>query len=412
MYKGFKIITFTHKHCNIRDISKYVVQEAGELSLDKKLAELKDHFQIQELLYLATCNRVMYFFYQDEKFDMPDVSALLYLINPNLHDNELEKAASRAEIFEGADVLEHLFEVASSLDSLVIGEREIFRQLKDAYTYCAENKLTGDNIRLVMKYTIQAGKDVYANTAIGEKPLSIVALAIQKMQEISPPKNARILMIGAGQTNLLFAKFLSKYGFENVTVFNRTLERAIKITEKFNGKSLAYTLDQLDAYKQGFDVMIVCTGAHEAIIHSSNFTHLLAGEKDEKLVIDLAMPSNVSNDVQTMNEVNYIDIEQLRNLASINLEFRRTEVTKARKILDKHLIKFRQTYHQRMIERAMKHVPEEIKAIRHKAVSEVFAKELASMDNHTRLTVENMLEYMEKKCISVPIKAAKQIALN
>jgi glutamyl-tRNA reductase len=405
MYKGFRAYTFTHKHCNIRDISRYVIQDHDQDAIAMKLAAMKEHFMLDEVLYLATCNRVLYLFHQDESQPTPDISDWVTFINPNLSPEEMTEASIKAEYYEGSDVIEHIFEVSASLDSLVVGEREIFRQLREAYDFCTSRGLCGDNVRLLMKFTVQAAKDVYSNTGIGERALSVVALAIQKMQKTMPDTAARILLVGAGQTNHLVSKFLIKYGFTNVQVFNRSIEKADRIASKFSTSGRG--LDELLHYEDGFDILFVCTGSHDHIINEPVLKLLRNGEQDLKLIIDLAMPSNVAPEVQHDPNVQYIDIEELRQLAATNLDYRRSEVHKARQIIDKHLTLFRHAFHQRLIERAMKNVPSEIKAIRQKAIGEVFAKDMAALDENTRKLVENMLHYMEKKCISIPIKAAK-----
>ena len=405
MYKGFRAFTFTHKHCNIRDISRYVIQDHDQDAIAVKLVEMKERFSLDEVLYLATCNRVLYLFHLDEALQCPDISDWVRFINPNLQPEEMTEASIKSEYYEGTDVIEHLFEVSASLDSLVVGEREIFRQLREAYDFCSSQGLCGDNIRLLMKYTVQAAKDVYSNTGIGERALSVVALAIQKMQKMQPDPLARVLLVGAGQTNHLVSKFLLKYGFNNVQVFNRSVEKADRIASKFNTSGRG--LDELLHYDNGFDILFVCTGSHDHIINEPMLKLLRKGETGSKLVIDLAMPSNVAPEVKDDPTVQYVDIEELRQLAATNLDFRRSEVHKARHIIDKHLAQFRNAFHQRLIERAMKNVPSEIKAVRQKAIGEVFAKDMAALDDNTRQLVENMLQYMEKKCISIPIKAAK-----
>lgn len=410
MYKGFRAFTFTHKHCNIRDISRYVIQDHDQDAIAVKLAEMKEHFSLDEVLYLATCNRVLYLFHIDDSLQGPEISDWVRFINPNLHTDEMTEASLKSEYYEGTDVIEHLFEVSASLDSLVVGEREIFRQLRESYDFCSARGLCGDNIRLLMKYTVQAAKDVYSNTGIGERALSVVALAIQKMQKIQPDPSARVILIGAGQTNHLVSKFLLKYGFNNVQVFNRSIEKADRIASKFN--TAGRGLDELLHYDNGFDILFVCTGSHDHIINEPMLKLLRKGETGTKLVIDLAMPSNVAPEVKDDPTVQYVDIEELRQLAVTNLDFRRSEVHKARHIIDKHLAQFRKAYHQRLIERAMKNVPSEIKAVRQKAIGEVFAKDMATLDESTRQLVENMLQYMEKKCISIPIKAAKSAILQ
>ena len=409
MNQELKILTFTHKHCNIRDISKYVIQSDVESAKVDILNRLKAEFHIDEIMYLSTCNRVMYLIYQHKLSPTPDMRRWIHYINPTIAEQDLNEADIKSEVYTGQEAIEHVFELSSSLDSLVVGEREIFRQLRDAYDWSREQQLCGDNTRLLMRFAIQAAKDVFTNTGIGERALSVVALAIQKMMALKPKKNARILLVGAGQTNHLVSKFLLKYQFDNVEVFNRSIEKANAIAEKFGRKG--QSLSDLLHFTGGFDIIFVCTASHEHIINEPLLKLLRNGDTSDKLVIDLAIPSNVAPEVKDRSDITYIDIDQLRHLASENLEFRRAEVSKARILLAGHIDTYQSALQQRKIEKAMQSVPQAIKSIREKAISEVFAKDLDNMDAATRAKVEEMMAYMEKKCISIPIKAAKAMVL-
>ena len=172
-----------------------------------------------------------------------------------------------------------------------------------------------------------------------------------------------------------------------------------------------FPLNDLLSYEDGFDGMIVCTGATEAIITDHLYQHLLQGEEDEKVVIDLAIPNNVAESVVEKFNINYIEIEGLRQLAKENLAFREQEIVKARKLLSSFLTETPTLIQQRRLEVAMRQVPVEIKAIKAKALNEVFQKEVADLDESTRELLERMLSYMEKKCIGIPMKAARELSL-
>ena len=245
---------------------------------------------------------------------------------------------------------------------------------------------------------------------LGDKPVSIVSLAIQKLLKSNLPKEARILLIGAGQTNALAAKFLAKHHYHNVVVFNRSLDKAEKIAASLGGRALP--LQELDQYRDGFDAMIVCTGATKAIIQADIYQKLLAGETDEKVVIDLAIPNNVAQEVVEAFNLNYIEIEGLRQLAKENLAFREQEIVKAKKLLVQFQEEMPSLIQQRKLELAMRQVPEAIKAVKSKALNEVFQKEVETLDDSTRELLERMLTYMEKKCIGIPMKAARELSLQ
>ncbi len=404
MLRDLKILTVTHKSASLKDVGDFAVKPSDVQPLPAKLAALKSIFALEELLYVATCNRIIYFFVSKSELDLSFATRFFQHVNPALDKN---KVAASALLLEGSAAIAHLHEVAASIDSLVVGERQILGQLREAYDQCHAWGLTGDNIRLAFQQAVVAAKEVYTRTRIGDKPVSVVSLAVRKMLAAHLPKDARILLIGAGQTNALVAKFLAKQKFSNVTVFNRSLHKAEELAKLLGG--MAHALTNLAEYKEGFDCLFVCTGATDPIIQPDLYEQLLQGETDTKIVIDLAIPNNVAPEVVNHYNLQYIEIEGLRALAQENLAFRETEVDKARQMLANYVEEFSMLFKQRQMERAMSRVPEEIKAVKNKALTEVFRKDLEQLDAQTRELLERMMTYMEKKCIAVPMKVAREM---
>ncbi len=401
MLEGFHILTVTHRDTELSRIRHYIVPADGD-ALRARLESLKTDLALDELMYVATCNRVMYVFHTRHAVDAAFRKRFFAHVNPELDAAALEVVRHHA----GLEAVRHFFRVAASIESLVVGEREILRQLREAYDRCKRWGLTGDALRLLERFGVVAAKDVYARTRIGEKPVSVVSLAVQEMRRHHLAPDARILMIGAGQTNTLVGKFLKKYGYTRVTVANRTLARAEELAGKVGGKALA--LDALAEYDEGFDCLIVCTGATEPVVTPELYERLLRGDTDRKLVVDLSIPHNVAPEVGSRPDVAWIEIEGLRRLAAENLAFREQEVQRAEALLDTHIADFPQVCRQRELERAMSRIPEEVRAVKRKALEEVFRKDLARLDDEERALVQRMLDYMEKKCIGIPMRVARE----
>lgn len=326
--------------------------------------------------------------------------------SPKLSEQHLNQIGKFVSDYQGTAAVNHLFELASSVDSLVVGEREIFRQFRNAYNTCNEAGLTGDNIRLLQQVAVHTAKEVYANTKIGEKPLSIVSLAMQQFRAHQLSLDSRILMIGAGETNTLVAKFLKKFGYANCTVFNRSIDNAEKVRELIGGE--AYHLSDLDQYDGGFDAMFVCTGATEAIITQEVYKKLVKRDTETKVIVDLSVPRNVAEEVVEQYKVHYIDIEQLRLLAEENLNYRKQEIKIARQIIDTKLHDFYTVFQNRQIEKALSAVPHEVKVMKERALHTVYKKQIDDLDGEARELVLEMMDYMEKKFVSIPMRLAKQ----
>lgn len=405
MLQQYKILTVTHRHTNLKEIGQYSIAADNQSVLYKKLSELKEFQQLDELFYTATCNRVLFVFTTAEELSSDFVQRFFQQVNPQLTAADLQQ---NVRTYTGEDAINHLFLVSSSIDSLVIGERQILKQIREAVDKCQKWNFLGDDLRLLFQRMVLAAKDVYSNTKIGEKPVSVVSLAVQKLMQSGLPKDARILLIGAGQTNNLVAKFLVKYGYEKVTVFNRSEERAQMLAQKFNNAAY-HALDVLNDFSGGFDCAVVCTGANEPILTLDVVNHLLEGESaEDKVIVDLAIPHNTAPEVADSLPLEYIEIEGLRHLAQENMSFRKREIDVAKALLHTHLEEFPILYKQRQLERALHQVPKEIRAIRQRAMNEVFRKEVDQLDDTARALVEEMMAYMEKKCIGIPMKAARE----
>lgn len=405
--KGYHLLTLTHRQASLEEIGRLVIPPSEGQSLGDQLASLKARFGWDELLYLATCNRVIFFFYTRKPVDLGVAHQFLAALRPDLHECPPACLALKMSLFEGEMAIGHLHEVAASIDSLVIGEREIFRQLKEAEERCRAWSLTGDHIRLAMRFAIVAAKEVWTNTGIGEKPVSIVSLAVQQMVAAGLRATSRVLLVGAGQTNALVAKFFLKMGVRKVTVFNRTLEKATEISRAF-AEGEALPLESLADFRGGFDCLLVCTGASKIIVSTAVFENLKGKEFSPKIVVDLAVPANADRALADRPNTQLIEIEGLKALADANRSHREQEVIAAQSILKRHLKEFKLAHRQRQIERKLDFLPDQMRGIKGRAL-DVFQKEMVKMDAPTRAVVERMLDYMVDKSIAEQIKTAKKL---
>jgi glutamyl-tRNA reductase len=265
-------------------------------------------------------------------------------------------------------------------------------------------------IRLLVKHTIETAKDVYTKTSIANKPVSVVSLAYRKLKDLNVKLDARFLIIGAGQTNILMSKFLKKHGFTNFAIFNRTFSNAQKLATELNGK--AFSLSELSQYKNGFDVILTCTAAAEHIITKEIYSSLLAGETSKKIVIDLSVPNDLDPTLQHNFPICLVDVTTLQSIANENLQERKKELNACHEIICEKVEEFRKALKERKVELAMSEVPRKVKEIRETAINAVFAKEIDALDESSKDVLEKVLAYMEKKYISVPMKMAKDILIE
>ena len=407
MIDSFYSLAFTHR---LLAVSQIGMLHIDPLEQKTRLFELKINCNISELLFLSTCNRVEFMLVTTEEVNSVFIQNLLKKLYPNLDSVELENFSSNCELYAGQNAVNHIFSVASSIDSMVLGEREIITQVRNAYELSRKNNLTGDFLRIVIKHTIETAKRVYTETSIATKPVSVVSLAYHKLKAHRLDLNSRILIVGAGTTNSNLCRFLKKHGFKNFTVCNRTESKAQTLAKELNGNYLS--LADLPNHKAGFDILLTCTATDHHLIGQKMYEQILNGEKDKKMVIDLAIPQDLNPDLLSNHEINYISIDLLQKESNDNLRERAKEIESVELILSEAINSFEYILKERSVELAMKEVPQQIKEIKSTALNQVFKDEIDSMDDHSKEVLEKILGYMEKKYISGPMKLAKDILIQ
>lgn len=405
--KEFRVIAFTHRKTPLDQVGKYHLNDEEKL---QRLEGLKASLNLEELIYISTCNRVEFVFLSDANLNEQFLNSFFEAFLKSKDEIKIAKALEMAQVYSGPAAVNHIFQVAASLDSLVVGEREILTQVRTAFEYSISNGLAGDAMKVVLRKLVESSKEVYTNTPISKNPISVVSLAYRQLRDLKINKNARFLIIGAGQTNTNLSKYLQKHGFSNFTVFNRSVERAQELAEMLQGKALP--LLELDTYDKGFDVLVTCTAASDYLINPALYEKLLQGDNSNKIVIDLAIPYDIHPEVYKSFNTTAILVETLKQAAEENLALRRDALIDCEVIIQKHILEFEEMIRTRRVERAMKEVPRKIREINEKAINEVFARELETLDASSRETLDKMLQYIEKKYISVPMKMAKEILLE
>ena len=405
--KYLKVIAFTHKQIDLKDLGKFVICNE---SLESSLESVRRKFDIPEIFYIGTCNRVEFVFTADQNLSNEFVREFIQALNLPVSDEQVQAFADQVSIYEDIEALNHLLRISCSLESLVVGEKEILAQVRKAYDTCRLAGFTGDYLRLVMNRVVKTSKEVYTNTAIARKPISVVSLAYRKLRELNMCTNSRILIIGAGETNKNISKYLKKHKYSNFTIFNRTLENAQLLADELGGK--AYGLDALNTFKNGFDVIITCTSATEPILTNEIYNSLINADTSRKVIVDLAVPNDTSPEVLDNNPVTFIEVHSLQEIANSNLQERYEELIFAERIIEDNILEFKPVLKQRRVEIAMRDVPVKIKEIRNAAVNRIFADEIEGMDSNSREVLERVMNYMEKKYISLPMVMAKDILIK
>ncbi len=399
--------TITHREANITEIG-HLMPKVAENSEDfeNHLEALRVKYAWAEMLFLNTCNRVLFVICGRQKLDPFSLQDFYQDFNIELSEEKAKDLALKTQIQHGFDAIQHYFSVASSLDSLVVGEREILGQMRAAYKRCRNAGLTGDTIRLMHERAVVVAKEVYTDTRIGENAVSIVSLAFRKLLSKGMPLDTPIAFVGAGQTNTLMAKMLQSKGYNNFHIFNRSLDNAKSLAKRLSGK--AGNLDKFLAGDWTAEVLVLCTGSTQAIFQLPLFKKLEEAGRLPKIVVDLGVPADVSEEVLAVKAFEFIDIDQLRSISESNRKKREQEMSAGQIIVDTHWEDFQMVYRKRQVEKAMASIPVRVREVKERALEKVFDKEIAAMDAESRVTLQRVVDYLEKKYISIPITVAKE----
>ncbi len=404
MIKQLHTIAYTHRNMQVAQIGNLHIESEQQKD---RFEQVKYALNIDEILFLSTCNRVEYFLVTHEAITSDFIYRFFQTLYPTMTEEAIVFYATNAEVYHKMETVNHALRVASSIDSLVVGEREIITQVRQAFEQARDLGLSGDALRVLFRHTVETAKKVYTDTKIALKPVSIVSIAYQRLQGMDIPRDARVIIVGSGATNTTMARFLKKHGLTNFTLFNRTYAAAENLANEVGGT--AYPLSELATYSNGFDLLVTCTGADSAIITPAIYQQLLQGESDPKITIDLGLPSDIHPDVHTTFPTRQISIDVLQKISTENLGERAQEVAHVEAIIAEAIDAFRNISKMRAIEIAMRPVPQMVKDIKSTAFNEVFKNDLQQLDPAAREVLEKVVGYMEKKYMSMPMIMAKDI---
>lgn len=290
---------------------------------------------LREYYLLSTCNRVEILVSADDEDVEKELAGFLFgdALTPDQYEKHLY-------CYRNKEAIHHLFMVAASLDSMIVGESQILGQLKEAYRWSADKKCTGPILNKLLHKAFSVAKRVRSETQIGSSAVSISYAAIELAKKIfGALDNKRVLLIGAGEMAELAAEHLVGNGAKDVVVANRTLERALNLAKRFNGRAVG--LDELLEQLEQVDIIVSSTGAPGVILHKGDVKPLMRNRRNKPLFfIDIAVPRDLDPALNDLDNVYLYDIDDLNNVVELNKAERDKEAVKASRIVDEEALKF------------------------------------------------------------------------
>ncbi|GIW21197.1 MAG: glutamyl-tRNA reductase [Candidatus Sericytochromatia bacterium] len=307
----------------------------SEIELKKAIVKLSLEDSVKEIVILSTCNRTEFYIIADN-LSLAYETLIDFICNEkNLDKKQLEEYFY---IFYNKFAAEHLYKVASGIDSLVFGETEILSQVKKAFITAQNNGATGKIFNSLFKSVIECGKRVRTETKIsqGNTSFSSIILKIIKDKFVNLDK-VNILLIGLGEIGITTAKNLKNIGVKNLTLTNRSLDKLINLSKELGTNYIKLE----DLYKEinNFDVIITCTASGKYIITKKNFT-----PNKNTLLIDISIPRNIDPEIANNHSVTLYDMDLLQKEIDINIEERKKSLHSSQIIIEEEMNKFIQWY--------------------------------------------------------------------
>ena len=292
--------------------------------------------ELREYYLLSTCNRVEVLF-TCRDVEQAQQRVLELMFGRGITASEVGQYVYR---HVNADAVEHLFLVAASLDSMIVGEAQILGQLKEAYRHATKVGSSGFILNKLLHKSFSVAKRVRTETRIGAHAVSISYAAVELARKIFGELNGKkVLLVGAGEMAELAAEHLVRQGVAEVVVANRTFQRAVNLARSYNGRavSLEELLDQL----QQVDIVISSTGAPGLILQKEDVRPVMRDRRNRPLFfIDIAVPRDLDPAINDLDNVFLYDIDDLHNVIEMNRSERDKEAVRAQRIIDEEKLKF------------------------------------------------------------------------
>jgi len=364
--------------------------------------------EIRELVFLSTCNRVEFYGVSDE----PDNAVEKLLTNlSTLSGISKSKLKKHLYIYKGREAIKHIFRVTSSLDSMVIGEPQIVKQVKEAFEKGKKLGTTGLVLDRLKNKAINVSKNVRTSTGISKRAVSISYVAVELAKKIFDTlEDKSVLLIGAGEMAELAARHLVSKKVKHIFISNRTYEKAVQLSNEFGGSTIRF--EKLKDFLPEVDIVIVSTGAKEPILNKEDFKRTLKKRKGKPIfVIDISVPRNVADDVNELSDVYLYNIDDLKEIAERNLESRKLAAETAELIIEKDAVKFERWLKQLKASPIIAELTDFSQRIVDYQLERLF-KQLGSLSKEEQDIVRLAVNSIVKKLLHRPITYLKNKTVN
>jgi len=394
----YVVISYSHKNTDIT-----VREKLAFSSDDLKIRSLKKVLatkSISEAILLSTCNRVEFIISTSNPHEALQVVFETLHLHSNLSIEELE---GRADVYEDEGAVHHIFAVASSLDSLVVGETQIAGQLKDAFRFAYENGFCSQNLSRLIHFAFKCAAEVRNSTNISKSPVSVASAAVSCAKDVMGGNLGGFtgLVVGAGEMSEIVAKHLVTNGC-NVIIFNRSIKRAKHIAKIIGERIDVKEFHTLPEYINRYRLLFSATSAPHPIITNK----MIQKSQFDRYWFDLAVPRDIEG--VSDKSIHIYAVDDLQEIVNTNLSQRREQARKAYEIVGRYTIDFFKWLQALMIEPLIKDIRQQAKESAIKEVERAVKK--GFIPPKTRKNVEKLVHNAFNNFLHTPTKRLREVA--
>ncbi len=380
----------------------------AEQDLPAALGRLLATPPVREAMILSTCNRVELLVRSNDGISAP--AAVRGFLES---DRKLSAEEIRLHLYEyaGSEAVRHLFQVASGLDSMVLGEPQILGQVKRAYQVASDAGTTGPVLDHLLQQCLSAAKRVRTDTAISRNAVSIAFAAVELARTIFGELTGRsVLLLGSGEMDELAARHLSGNGVTSITVSSRTYTHAADLSGRLGGRAVSW--DRFPEILEKVDIVVAGTAAPDTVLGKAQVQRAMRARRSRPLfLIDIAVPRDVEPEVNTLDNVYLYDIDDLQGVVDANLEERVRAAEEARRMVDAEVESYERWRHSLEVTPTIVALREALLAVGEREI-ERFRRRLGPMSSDQEHAVEELTRSVIQKILHSPIRHLKASAAD
>ncbi len=399
---NFLLIGVNHKSAPVEVRERFAIPESRLPEATKSLAEFPG---IDEAMILSTCNRVeLVACSKNGSADLRGFFSKFFNVDASKCSDFLYEHRER-------DAVRHLFRVAASLDSMIVGEPQILGQVKEAYAVARAVGAVHSHLDALLTRSFAVAKRVRSETAVGSSAVSVASVAVELAKKIFGSLHGKtVYLVGAGKMSELAARHLLAHGAAQILVANRTYDRAAQLAAKFNG--LAIPFEELYDTVDRADIVITSTGAPHALFRREHGEAFLARRKNRPMFfIDIAVPRDVDALMNKLDGIFVYDIDDLQSAVTAHVSDRQKEAHRAESIIEAEVERFQARLRTLDVVPTIVSLQEQLETIRQAEIDRVRGR-LGDLSPDQELAVEAMTRGIINKIMHAPMRTLKTAATD